>query len=122
MNKNIGRLNSSILATMPVNIMATEPKAIPPRNAANTIKSPSRITDQSEETYYNQHDNCSNCRFCRSPDYFTGDNFFGVEWSGHHGVKRFLVIHPHKGTEGIFVKKTLFIIFIATSEGAMKRT
>jgi hypothetical protein len=39
-NKNMGRLNNSILSTMPVKNIAVEPKAIPPRNAAKTINIP----------------------------------------------------------------------------------
>ena len=40
MNKKMGRLNNSILSTIPVKNMAVEPKAIPPKNAAKIINIP----------------------------------------------------------------------------------
>lgn len=39
-NKNIGKLNSSICVVIPVINIPTDPKAIPPRSASGIIKSP----------------------------------------------------------------------------------
>src|SRR5208283_1801055 len=61
----------------------------------------------SEETYHYQHYNRADYRFCRSPDYFTGYDFFGIERSCHHGVKCLLVIHSNKRAERVFEKRVV---------------
>jgi hypothetical protein len=80
-NKKTGKLNISMVRTIPVKNRPMDPKAMPPRNAKGMIRNPS--------------------------GYWTRPNRLMTPCISHHGVKGLLIIHHHKRGIGVLKKSVL---------------